>query len=65
MISNRLAGFYVKDLRSKKRIKIINNVEDQLNATIKIYCYSNQLNIFRAIFCPSPGAQDCVLQHVV
>ena len=37
----------------------INNVEDQLDATIIIYWYSNQLNMFRAIFCPSSGAQDC------
>ena len=36
----------------------INNVEDQLDATI-IYWYSNQLNMFRAILCPSSGAQDC------
>ena len=28
----------------------INNVEDQLNATVEIYWYSNQLNMFRAIF---------------
>ena len=28
----------------------INNVEDQLDATITIYWYSNQLNMFRAIF---------------
>jgi len=37
----------------------INNVEDQLDATITIYWTSNQLNMFRAIFCPSSGAQDC------
>ena len=30
----------------------INNVEDQLDATIKIYLYSNQLNMFREIFAP-------------
>ena len=28
----------------------INNVEDQLDATKTIYWYSNQLNMFRAIF---------------
>ena len=28
----------------------LNNVEDQLDATITIYWYSNQLNMFRAIF---------------
>ena len=43
----------------------INNVEDQLDATVAIYWYTNRLNMFRAIFCPSSGAQDCVLQHVV
>ena len=43
----------------------INNVEDQLDATITIYWYSYQLNMFRAIFCPSSGAQICVLQLVV
>jgi len=43
----------------------LNNVEDQLHATITIYWYSNQLNMFRAIFCPSLEAQDCVLQLVV
>ena len=42
-----------------------NNVEDRLDAAIKIYWYSNQLNMFRAIFFPSSGAQDGVLQHVV
>ena len=30
----------------------INNVEDQLDATITIYRYSNQLNMFRAKNCP-------------
>jgi len=39
----------------------INNVEDQLDATITIYWSSNQLNMFRAILCPSSGAQDCDL----
>jgi len=29
-----------------------NNVEDQLDATMTIYWYSNQLNRFRAIFLP-------------
>jgi len=43
----------------------VNNVEDQLDATLTIYWYSNQLNMFQAIFCPSSGAQDCVLQRVV
>ena len=43
----------------------INNVEDQLDATVTIYWYSNQLNMFRAIFYPSSGTQDCVLQLVV
>ena len=43
----------------------INIVEEQLDATITIYLYSNQLNMFREIFCPSAGAQDCVLQLVV
>ena len=43
----------------------INNVEDHLEATITIYWYSNRLNVFRAIFCPSSGVQDCVLQRVV
>ena len=43
----------------------VNNVEDQLDATITIYWYSNQLNMLRTIFCPSSGVQDCVLQHVV
>ena len=28
----------------------INNVEDQLDTTVTIYWYSNQLNMFRAIF---------------
>ena len=28
----------------------VNNVEDQLDATINIYWYSNQLNMFRAFF---------------
>ena len=37
----------------------INNVDNQLDATITIYWYSNQLNMFRAIFCPYSGAQDC------
>ena len=37
----------------------------ELDATIKIYWYSNQLNMFRAIFCPSSGAQVFVLQLVV
>ena len=49
----------------KKRLWTINNVEYQLDATITIYWHSNQLNMFRAIFCPSSGAQDCVLQLVV
>ena len=43
----------------------INNVEDHLDTKITIYWYSNRLNIFRTIFCPSSGAQDCVLHHVV
>ena len=43
----------------------ISNVEDQPDATITIYWYFNQLNMFRAIFCPSSGAQGCVLQRVV
>ena len=34
------------------RIIDINNVEDQLDAKITIYWYSNQLNMFRAIFLP-------------
>ena len=38
----------------------INNVEDELDVTIKIYWYFNQLNVLRAIFCPSSGAQDYV-----
>ena len=42
----------------------INNVEDQLDVPITIYWYSNQLNTFRGIFCPSSGAQDCVLQLI-
>jgi len=49
----------------KYTVSNINNVEDQLDATVKIYWYPNQLNMFRAIFCPSSGAQDRVLQHVV
>ena len=43
----------------------INNVEDQPDATIKFYWYSNQLNTFWTIFCPSSEAQDCVLLLVV
>ena len=43
----------------------VNNIEDQVDASISIYWYSNQLNMFRAIFCPSSGVQYCVLQHVV
>ena len=43
----------------------VDNVEDQLDATITIYWYSNQLNMFWAIFFPSSGAQDCVLHHVI
>ena len=43
----------------------INNVGDQLDATITIYWYSNHLNTFRTIFCPSSGALDFVLQLVV
>ena len=43
----------------------INNVDDQLDATIKIYWYSNWLNMLRAIFCPSSRALDCILQLVV
>ena len=48
------------------RIKVtVINVEDQLDATIIIYWCSNQLIMFWTIFCPSSGAQDCVLQRVV
>ena len=43
----------------------ISYVADQLDATITVYLDSNQLNMFRAMFCPSSGAQACVLQHVV
>ena len=43
----------------------VNNIDDQLNATITISCSLNQLNMFRAIICPSSGAQYCDLQHVV
>jgi len=42
-----------------------NNIDDQLDATITIYWSLNQLNMFRAIICPSSGARDCDLQHVV
>ena len=43
----------------------VNKTDDQLDAIIKIQLSSNQLNMFRAILCPSSGAQDCDLQHVV
>ena len=43
----------------------INKADDQLDATVPIYWSSNQLDMFRAILCPSSGAQDCDLQHVV
>ena len=43
----------------------INNVDDQLDATVTIYWYSYQLNMFQAIFCPSSEVQDCLLQYVV
>ena len=36
-----------------------NKAEDQLDAPITIYWSSNYLNMFRAIHCPSSGAQDC------
>jgi hypothetical protein len=45
---------------------MVNNINDQLDATITILLISkHQLNMFQAIFCPSSGAQDCGLQHVV
>jgi acetone carboxylase gamma subunit len=44
----------------------VNNIKEQLDATIKNLLISkNQLKMFRAIFCPSSGAQNCDLQHVV
>jgi len=39
-----------------------NKVEDQLDTTIKIYWSSKQLNMFRAILCPSSGALDYVFR---
>jgi len=46
-------------------VRNINNVEDQLDAKLKTYWFSNQLNMFREIFSPSSGAQECDLQHVL
>jgi hypothetical protein len=42
-------------------------MEPQLDATITLFIdLQDQLNMFRANFCPSSGAQDLVfLQHMV
>ena len=58
------SGFLNKQAKLRHEIAL-NNVQDQPDTTITIYWHSNQLNTFRAIFCPSSGAQDRVLQHVV
>jgi hypothetical protein len=43
----------------------IQNDGQKLDATVTIYWSSNQLNMFREIFCPSSGAQDCDLHLMV
>jgi len=35
---------------------LVNNINDQLDATINFFWFLNQLNMFRAIICPSSGA---------
>jgi len=44
---------------------ILNKLDDQLDTTNNNLFIFNYLNLFRAILCPSSGAQVFDLQHVV